>query len=602
MVLDHKFANTGVVSIQDLLQSDSIFTVPRFQRNYVWKKDKAEALWLDITENFMLFKDNAEHTRDAEYLLGPVVLVRGDKPHEFLVIDGQQRLSTLTMLFCVARDIILEYIQPDDHTKPTGLEKINEMIENTSLGDHKSWKLVLNDTDKDLFVKIQTNTGVEAQAERLKIPAKTSSEKLLLGNYKFLHKAMSRALAVGFDFNDNAYEVEATNSVDIEKIRDNIKMLNYFLAYVKEYNFVVKIMVDEDSTAYQIFETLNERGQTLSKSNLIKNRILKSVDQDDALQRDLSDRWNRVLNAVMSQKQRDDAFILESLRSRHFETKHKMSPKNLYKITKDLVTDAESCKRYIENLETDAKFLTMLNDTSSYSDPESLREIEAIKALDAKSIRVPALVAHRRWGFNEDYRKIVRFLVKFFFKFRTVGGAHPGKVDNIITEVTKSIETGDPLDEIIYRVKTKDNHSDFLTSFAKHEWRGNHAKYALQQISMHLGSEDTVPSINNLALEHILPEDHSQWPLQDFFTNGADAGDLDEHKHNIGNLTILEKAMDPTKQSMLFLDKKKAYDESELSINKDTVCNHDKWVVKTIESRNKKLTDCATSVWNLGSF
>ena len=112
MAVEHKFSNTSAVSIEDLLRSNTRFTVPKFQRNYSWDVEKAENLWSDMMENFNIFKKNYESIREIQYLLGPVVLVKdGDKDDEYLVIDGQQRLSTLTMLFCVARDILLENVK-----------------------------------------------------------------------------------------------------------------------------------------------------------------------------------------------------------------------------------------------------------------------------------------------------------------------------------------------------------------------------------------------------------------------------------------------------------------------------------------------------------
>lgn len=613
MGIDHKFSNTSAVSIQELLQGNAIFRVPRFQRNYAWKKDRVDALWSDITENFMLFRDSPDHTPDAEYLLGSVVLVKGNNPAEFFIIDGQQRLSTLTILFCVARDIIREHIRPGGHTAPAGIEKINEMIENTTLGEHKNWKLELNDTDKSLFSQIQAYEEDEkTQARRFRdMPVKTPSERLLRDNYLFLYEKMYQALEAGFDFSDNARDIitKGKSQEDLDDHRrDNIKMLNYFIAYIKEYNFVVKVMVKDDSSAFQIFETLNERGQTLSKSNLIKNHILNKLDKSNKIaQQDLSDRWNKVFDEIIGQEQRDDAFILESLRSRHFSSKHKMSIKNLYKITKELVFDEKSCKKYIGDLEADAKFLTMLNDTSSYSDIDTAMEVDAMKALGAKSIRIPMLAAYRRWGFSDEYRQLVKFLVKFFFKFRTVREKHPGRIDKIVTEAAKSIVNNHPLEDIISKIKKDDDHENFLYEFDRSLWSfGDQAKYILQQISLYLDTpEDDVRSIESLALERILPINHPEkyWPKSEIFANMEDETDLDDYIDSIGNMTILKSAIDPDKQNMPFEFKKDAYyDQSPLTINSMTVCTVSRWRLDTIMNRQKKLSEYADEIWDLNVF
>ena len=138
---------------------------------------------------------------------------------------------------------------------------------------------------------------------------------------------------------------------------DNIGMLNYFLDYIQQYNYVVKIMVADDNTAFQIFETLNERGQPLSKSNLIKNHVLNKVSKDK--QQELSNKWNYVFDKIIGEGQRDDEFLMESLRSRYPKyTKYKISIKNLYKIISDQIDNEHTCKQYIKNLKEDANFLS----------------------------------------------------------------------------------------------------------------------------------------------------------------------------------------------------------------------------------------------------
>ena len=141
MAIDHKFSNTSAVSILELFQTNTQFIVPKFQRNYSWNQDKVEVLWSDILENFNIYKDNPNNNSDSQYLLGPVVLVKGENQNEYLVIDGQQRLSTITMLFCAARDIIFELFKShDNNVQPTGIDKIHNLIENTHMGKHTKWK------------------------------------------------------------------------------------------------------------------------------------------------------------------------------------------------------------------------------------------------------------------------------------------------------------------------------------------------------------------------------------------------------------------------------------------------------------------------------
>ena len=266
MTVDHKFANTGASSVLELLQSKGQFIVPPFQRNYSWDVERASSLWSDLMDTFHIAKDQSESVPEIQYLLGSIVLV-SNEPGKYYVIDGQQRLATLTILFCVGRDIIYENVKSEKNLKPDGIDKIMEMLENKSMGKHKGWKLVLNDADKDLFRQIQEyESDTTLQIDRIKqLDVKTKSEKLLVKNYIFLYNKMTESLYNNFD--DAATNLRNLQSMsDDEKkrlINENIGMLNYFLTHVLENNFVVRTMVSDYSTAYQMFETLNERGQTL---------------------------------------------------------------------------------------------------------------------------------------------------------------------------------------------------------------------------------------------------------------------------------------------------------------------------------------------------
>ena len=158
MGINNKFANTRTRSIQEILQIHGIYKVPKFQRNYSWSQDKVDALWNDMLDNFKIIMDISKPPEDSHYLLGSIVLLEDKEDDETcFVIDGQQRLSTLTLLLCVARDIMMEDMDKNGSVKPDGLDKFIQLIQNTQMGKFTSWKLVLNDTDKSFFREIRSN-------------------------------------------------------------------------------------------------------------------------------------------------------------------------------------------------------------------------------------------------------------------------------------------------------------------------------------------------------------------------------------------------------------------------------------------------------------
>ena len=506
-----------------------------------------------------------------------------------------------------------------------GIDKINRLIVNEFMDEPDAWKLELNDTDKALFTEIQKcEEGEGSQLVRLKKRQdKAKSNKFLVGNYEFLHEKL-----LGFLNNDfgpaSSYtpNTDTNENSDDELRKRNIPMMIYFIDFVCEYNYVVMIMVNDDNTAFQIFETLNYRGKTLSKSNLIKNHILNRA-KTQGVQREQSDRWNRIFDEVVGNNQRDDDFIMESYNSRlddsrslrfmHAETPP-MSKNNLYEIIKGMVRDEKTCKELIDELETDAEFLSMLNDPSQYTDEDSKDDIHAIKALKAKFIRVPLLAAYRKWYGEKpkDYSELVRFLVKFFFKIRVVRQVHPGKIESIASDAVRMINKGESLKAVIAKLKEEDDHPDFIYNFKKKfmpDPQIHTAKYVLRQITIHLGTRyDDVKPIDNLTWEHILPQNHSQWDKDEFLAGYDGDAKIEEFKGRLGNLTLLQKAVNVKSRNLPFPLKKNQKDPdgtqigylgSKLEINKQTVCNHDEWTANIIEQREKDFAEYASEIWNL---
>ncbi|MDI1495633.1 MAG: hypothetical protein K8823_941 [Cenarchaeum symbiont of Oopsacas minuta] len=630
MGINNKFANTHTRSIQEILQVHGKYKVPKFQRNYSWSQDKVEALWNDMLDNFKIMSDISKPIEDSQYLLGSIVLLEDIKDKgSYFVIDGQQRLSTLTLLLCVARDIIMEDMDKNGSIKSDGLDKFIDLIQNTQMDQHTSWKLILNDTDKLFFREIQEfeSRQSKSQLERIKkITPKIKSLKYLKNNYEFLHKKITDALQTEFGNNG---DISDMSEEELRELRiENHGALLYFLTHIIENNFLITLVVSDENTAFQIFETLNERGQTLSRSNLIKNYILSKITSKET-QIELSDDWNRIFDEVVGDGQADDDFIIESYKSRDCDHTSlcikskksiKISKKNLYTIIKNMVVDENSCKRYISELKEDAEYLSTLNVPVQYSEEDGKDYVHIINILKAKFIRVPLLAAHRKWHNNDkfnDYVRLIKILTVFFFKIRVIQQKHPGYIENIIIKVTKMINENQSINDVMKILKLEDDHENFIYNF-KASFIPNPTKdaikYVLQRITIHLGTDpDDVKYIENLSLEHILPQDHELWDKNNFFSKyEGEKNNMDEFVNRLGNMTLLRKSLNSKTKNQTFEYKKRrkdkkdgrdiGYNSSELKINKKTVCNHDIWTADIIEKRESDFLNFANIIWDLDKY
>lgn len=631
MTIDHKFSITGAKSLLELLQSNSCFVVPKFQRNYSWNEGKVETLWLDLLDNFYVLNDPSSNEQDAQYLLGPIVLVHTSGSRTYDIIDGQQRMATITMLLCVARDIIMEDLKVKNASLPQGFDKINELIQNTRMGEHTSWKLTLNDTDKEFFREIlEFKSDTKTQLERInESKPKTRSLKFLKAAYIFLHSKITSALYTNF----KQGEVLDVDSMSEDKRRElrikNHPTLIHFLTHLRENNYLIQIMVQDDGSAFQIFETLNERGQTLSKSNLIKNHILNKIQNTD-LQNEQSLKWNKIFDEILKSDQSDDDFIIESYHSRYCDGNSlrikegknvpRMLKKNLYKTIKKMVVDENNCKKFIKELDWDAKFLAKLYDPrheydiiDNNKDDEHMEDIYAIKALKAKYIRIPILAAYRKWGNSNisEYIELVKLLVKLFFKIRVVQEIHPSKIEGILSDITRIINEGGSLESIRKLIKEKDRHDDFKSDFVKRftpEPHNDAAKYVLRKITLHLSSQhDDVKPSDNLTLEHVLPKKYNpnNWATSDFESPDRN---IDDYVLRLGNMTLLKNTINSKVKDLSFKDKKNhkdkdgaadGYNSSSLKINSETVLCYDSWTASVIEERETKFAEYADKIWKI---
>ena len=575
----NRFSNTRIESVNGMFSDSATFEVPKFQRGCPWSQEAAERLWDALAGAFGEVKGSQGTARDAQRLLGWVVLVPSkDSLH---VVEGQQILATLTLLFCVIRDMLAE----DAGARAEAGALAESMIENTHIdGRRVGWKLVVDGDDGALLEEIQRRElgGHATQLARLqKMEPGADSARLLKSNYVFLHGRLSDALAGGFGGAEPSGNAQALAS---------------FAHCVRNYGFVVNAQVPDSEAAFQVVKSLDGVGEARARTNLIKSHVLNRAG--GGVRDELDRRWNAVFDRIGTSRGHD-GFILESFRSRHFPKGQKAA--SLYEMIRNAIPDGPGgCESYLKELERDAEIVSKIDDPSSYDDPGARAEIEA---LGAEPARVPVLAAHRRWGDGAGCKTVVAALVKFFFKSRVVRQEHPGDVERAMLGFAEMIESGDGPNLVLDGIRARDDHGRFLREFRNEFCKSpseGAAKYALRQIALHLEPGGAVPA-GRLALEHVLPRDHRMWDGGDFFRNHAGPEDKDRFVGRLGNLTLLESAVDPATRDREFGSKKRcaAYSGSGLAINAKTVCDKDEWTANAIAEREDLFAACADEIWRL---
>ncbi|HEY9602809.1 MAG TPA: DUF262 domain-containing protein, partial [Allocoleopsis sp.] len=227
-------------SLRNLLEGTKQFQIPLFQRPYSWKKENWEALWEDLMS---LYKDEVK----GFYFLGPIVTQSAPGTAEgispYIVIDGQQRLTTLTILLAVLRNSLKK-------SDPSMAQEVDELyLINKFKKDDDIYKVLPTQDDREVYKSI-------IQSKKLKDIKK---EGQIYDAYSFFDKKLKKP------------DPEEEIILDYGK----------FKAIVLERLLLVNITSDESDNPYLIFESLNNKGEELTQADLVRNYIFMKLPPEE---------------------------------------------------------------------------------------------------------------------------------------------------------------------------------------------------------------------------------------------------------------------------------------------------------------------------------
>ena len=243
-------ASSSRIDSADMPLSDvfkDFYSVPDFQREYVWEETHVEKLLQDVYDEF--YGEDGTLSKEGEYFIGSIVTYK-DESGVFQLIDGQQRLTTAYLALCVIRDILNE-------SRETPPEAIIGQIAAVSMdpetgNDLFRYRLVLQYEDSQDVLE-----DIAGQKKKIEdIEQNTSSVEHILEAYRTIREF----LQVNFD----------------NKTADIKKFAAAFTLRVK----LIRIVTPNLSSALKLFETINDRGVGLNSMDLLKNLLFMRTSQE----------------------------------------------------------------------------------------------------------------------------------------------------------------------------------------------------------------------------------------------------------------------------------------------------------------------------------
>jgi hypothetical protein len=527
--------------------------VPDYQRDFSWEEQQISEFWNDL-EHFDRQYPGA-NINGKEYFLGATVFVNNQTFN--LILDGQQRLATATILLAALRDKIREY----------NMDAASQIQSNfISFQDHLAGgnlpKLQLNEFDRSFF-----RDSIQTFPRLLPAPTK-NSHKLILKAYAYLAARVKE----GWDGNgggENGFRWAARLT---KTLTDHVSL-------------VTVVSTDEDHAA-SIFETLNDRGIGLSKADLLRSWLLHHSPIAD--REEIIECWSDVFDSAGT-SEGAQALIRLSWVSRYGDVKER----SLYKIISRTLTDTHtSSLEYSRQLRSDALFYRRLRegDTTDQRERDVWLGLATVRAQSGYAL----LMAANRHLSEDARRRISAGLFSLIARHNIICDKDRAKFESAMFAAAKTISDGGSEDNALALIRalspTDDEVRQNFATLSFPRSQNSIAQCLLRPLEYALrGTEELIiETPEKVHLEHIYPQRPAaaeRWQNHD------------EYVGRIGNLTLLDRRLNQEAQNAAFATKKaEFYAHSQLLLTRELL-EKNAWSEAEVNARQARLCDLAINVW-----
>ena len=542
--------------IGKVFSDDYHFEVPRYQRPYAWEVEQVEELVSDLISAM-------ERDLEAPYFLGSIVLIKDDAPQS-QIVDGQQRLTTLTMLMCVLRDLVSAGSKSDfDHFI---LQRGKPLL---GIEDH--YRLDLRELDREFFrAKIQANDDFDTFLKEDNSIFRTDSQRQIHTNVKCLHRRLSQLS---------------------ERERFDLA------SFIGQKCFLVIVSTSDIDSAYRIFSVMNDRGLDLSPTDILKAEIIGGIAEIS--QPVYASKWEET-EAELGRDQFRDLFA--HIRTIYRKDKLRVALQAEFRTS---VLDQVSGTEFIDRVLEPYANAYAIASAGAYEGVGAERinpYLQHLARLDNFDWIPPTMAFLYRYPTEKEsiaafVKRMERLAYSLFIRRTDINERIRRYAD-----VTRAIERGespdsnDPLDlsesEKEEVLRALDGPVYLQTRVVKP------LLLRLDSILAGAGARYDYPII---SIEHVLPQnprEDSQW-VQEWFT---DVDERNSWTHRIANLVLLSRRKNSAASNYEFGLKKRTYfqvnDTSPFPLTTQVI-NTAEWTPEVLKRRQAALLSSFNQHWDL---
>ncbi len=582
-----------VVSVQSLFGSDTSFRIPPFQRPYSWdKKRQWGPLWEDIEG--LAKRMLSETTAARPHFMGAIVMQQRTTPVDVattrLVIDGQQRLTTLQLAIRAAADV-LKVRGMEDRADRLKTLTMNRTAYTGGNDDNLAKIRQTNESDRKAFQAIMLDETVE--------PDISSS----IGKcYRYFHRATEKYL-------------EGPLLSPTQEAKDLAEALEVALSRLL---VVVAIELAEQDEPYTIFATLNDRGLHLGPADIVKNMMMQLADVGDDENKaeqvwglfEHDPWWRKATGENNLTRTQADRFIDHwvSISSGRDPRSSERLPSAVAKYLNDV--GRENTWVAVNDLNQKAPTYRRIHESNLTGAEDFLKRM--------KALGVGAPMATMLWLYTTDVlpveRRFITDAVESYVVRRSLAGMTTNALRDtfaeLITEIAQ-LGTESPIDTVIKHLAKgspvnrrwpADQEVKQFLSNQPMKGTTSAQREIFAAIEQHLRPPTAEPigPTEKLTIDHILPKSwQDNWPLPKG-TQNREAAELARNRtvKFIGNLTIITKSLNSTIRNKPWNEKRQLLKDSTLYMNRKLIDDApNSWDEEAIKQRSIFMAELTTEIW-----
>lgn len=561
--------NTRNDTYRKLMGNGLTYRIPRFQRDYSWAEEEWEELWQDLLGTMLPGGEPAHY-------LGNLVLQSRDEK-SFDVIDGQQRLTTLSLMVLAALKQLhrLADLGTDADNNRRRAEQIRQSyigyLDPVTLIPRS--KLTLNRNNDDYYQAHLVPLGPLPQR------GFKASEHALRKAFEWFDKRLGDWLA--------------------RQSGDPGQTVAHFVETMSDKFFFTVITVTDELNAYKVFETLNARGVRLSATDLLKNFLFSVLQKDGGSEQDfkaLEDRWEKMVGRLSSES------FPDFLRA-HWNSRFSLIRQTeLFKTIRGRISGRAGVFELIRDMEADVDvYLGLVQPEASDWAPSLKQHARQLRLFGVRQ-PFPVLMAAHRHLSETDFASVLRASAIISFRYNVIGGLGTSEQESVYAGTATKLARGELKDgpSVLSALATiYPGDPEFKAAFAAKALRTVQSRnrkivrYILCELERQATGTDLDFESDTFNLEHVLPENPGEgW--EEFSEN-----EIEALVYRLGNLTLLARNANQDLGNQPFPAKRAVYFGSRIGLTRKLAEENGEWTPARLAARQTWMATQATAIWRI---